>query len=920
MVNFIKRDKNDIFNKPILGFLFKNPKFLLSLRIAVSALFFYALYFGFAHPSKENNIFTGVVFWGVFWALFMVVTLPTFGRIFCGICPHGFLGKYITKLGLKKTMPKWMQNRYIGLSLLVIGWWGVSYTFDGFFKSPFNTAAMFAGLTLLAFIIYYLYKDMSYCKFICPIGILTRAYDKLSFTKLETYTDSCKDCRTFECASACQYDLKPFTFAKKNQTDDCTLCMDCANVCEAVAFKFTKPAEQLGSKLTILNAEIWAYILILASIPVSMGFAHGLGRSKIADQFIWNKTAEFFGLSEYAGGFAFLYAVVLTVVFAVGGLFLASKVLKKEYKFVFTTLGVAFVPLFIFGSLGHTLESFFTREYKEIVEGFAQGFGLAVEVESLAKRGDGWLHYFGLFKWLGIVWALVLLYKRLKLIDSTRIRKIFGYFFASFVILFYIALNIYTGYVFSKYGVKERGGHGSHNSHSQHSSHNEHSENGEMFQTVAYKDATLLQTGKDKTSGVVCGMNLVQFYKTNHSATLDGKVRQYCSIHCLTEDLKIRNLPLKDIQVVDVATLKFIDATSANYVVGSSQKGTMTMTSQYAFGSKRDAYKFKKEFGGDVVDFTQAVEIAMEDFVKPQQNSHHEGKKEGKPLMGDEPIYFSLTNPKEHKKEAGGMHSHGGEKPQVKGEIPTKNVWLLIDRKKIFEDDNVTTFTFDTTGTLKDLKSQNKMGLKTYSFEVPKNGYYNIFAISNSTIDDKNFYKVAKLEYLHGKHGSDEIYNENIKKELRTDKPRIDLIRVKSKEEDSFFYTLKMGEELTFKALLDGKPIEDGKIDVKLGSGWSKRLKTDENGTVSFVIARDYFPTGDKFDKRFKQDMLITLKYSDDTTEYILTYPTSYYPNSSDYESYGYALIIFFSTFLIGGFSIYRYRKNRTNPFKELQL
>ena len=912
MVDFVKRDKNDIFNKPILGFLFKNKQFLLMLRIAVSALFFYAVYFGFANPSKENNIFTGVVFWGVFWALFMVVTLPTFGRIFCGICPHGFLGKYITHFGLQKTMPKWMQNRYIGLSLLVIGWWGVSYTFDGFFKSPFNTAAMFAGLTLLAFIIYYLYKDMSYCKFICPIGTLTRAYDKLSFTKLETYTDSCKDCRTFECASACQYDLKPFTFAKKNQTDDCTLCMDCANSCEAVAFKFTKPAEQLGGKLKMLHAEIWAYILILASIPVSMGFAHGLNRSKIADQFIWNTTAEFFGLSEFAGGFAFLYAVVFTVVFAVGGLFLASKVLKKEYNFVFTTLGVAFVPLFIFASLGHTLETFFTKEYKMIIEGFAQGFGLSVEVESLAKRGDGWLHYFGLFKWIGIVWAFVLLYKRLKLIDSTRSRKIFGYFFASFVILFYIALNIYTGYVFSKYGAKERGGHGSHNSHS------EHNVNGEMFQTVPFKDATLLQTGKDKTSGIVCGMNLAQYYKTNHSATLDGKVRQYCSIHCLTEDLKIKNLPLKDIQVVDVATLKFIDATSANYVVGSSQKGTMTMTSQYAFGSKRDAYKFKKEFGGDVVDFTRAVEIAMEDFRPAEaKGDHHKMGKEAKPLISDEPIYFSLTNPKERKKETGGMHSHGGEKPQAKGEIPTKNLWLLVDRKKIFEDDNITIFAFDTTGVLKDVHSQNKMGTKTYSFEVPKNGYYNIFAISETTKDEKKFYKVAKLEYLHGKHGNEDIYSDDIKKELLTNKSKIDLVRVKSKEEDSFFYTLKMGEKLTFKALLDGKPIEDAKLEIKLSSGWSKRVKTDENGTVSFEIARDYFPDGE-FDKRFKQDMLLTLKYSDDTTDYIVTYPASYYPNTSDYESYGFALILITLTLLVSGIVVYRFRKNRTKPFAEV--
>lgn len=559
MVNFVKRDRNDILGRPILGFMFKNRKFLMVLRVAVALIFFYAIFYGFLYPTKEN-IFTNAVFWGVFWSFFMLITLPTFGRIFCGICPHGFLGKYITKLGLKRTMPTWLQNRYIGITLLVLGWWFVTYTFDAFWRSPFNTAAMFAGMTLVAFVLYYLYKDMSYCKYICPIGTLTRAYDKISCTKLETYTSECKECKTFECASACPYDLKPFTFAKKNQTDDCTLCMECASACEAVKFKVTKPAEQLNSKLKILNAEVWTYILILACIPISMGFAHGLNRSNIANELIWNKTATFLNMSEFAGGFAFVYALVLTL-FCFFGFYLSSKVLKKDFKMIFTTLGVALIPLFIMASLGHTLESFFIRTYPNIIEGFAQAFGFSIHVDALAKRGDGWLSYFGLFKWIGIVWAFILLYKRIKLIEASKVRKFLGYIFASLVIFFYLGVNIYTGYVFAKYGAKMSG--------------HAHGKSGtaEMFQTVPKEKVILLQTGKDKASGAACGMNLPMVFKTNHSAVSDGKVRQYCSLHCLVDDYKVKNLPLSDIKVVDVTSLTFIDAKDAFYVVGSSKKG-----------------------------------------------------------------------------------------------------------------------------------------------------------------------------------------------------------------------------------------------------------------------------------------------------------------------------------------------------------
>ena len=146
-----------------LAFYSKIKTFYYILESRFHYYFFYAIYFGFINPAKEN-LFTGALFWGIFWALFMVATLPSFGRIFCGICPHGFLGKYITKYGLQKTMPKWLQNKYIGIFILIVGWWGVYYTFPGFWKSPLGTASMFLGMTVIAFIFYFLYSNMSYCK------------------------------------------------------------------------------------------------------------------------------------------------------------------------------------------------------------------------------------------------------------------------------------------------------------------------------------------------------------------------------------------------------------------------------------------------------------------------------------------------------------------------------------------------------------------------------------------------------------------------------------------------------------------------------------------------------------------------------------------------------------------------------------
>jgi len=309
------RSATDIFRLPILRYIFKDRKFILGLQIITLTLFIYGVYLGFAIPTSENS-FTKELFWWLFWSFFIVTTLVTFGRIFCGICPHGFLGKYITKFGLKKEMPKILQNRFIGIFILFFGWWAVYYAAPSFWKVPLATAWMFTGLTIFAFTMYYLYKDMSYCKYLCPIGTMMRSYGKISPTWLSTYKEDCSDCKTFECAKACSYDLKPFTFNKKNSMEDCTLCMDCANACDAVSFSITKPSKSLHKKFKRQKTEVWAFILITASISITMSFHHALNRSAIADQFIWSKTAVWaeqyinFGSLDSVGIFAFFYAVI----------------------------------------------------------------------------------------------------------------------------------------------------------------------------------------------------------------------------------------------------------------------------------------------------------------------------------------------------------------------------------------------------------------------------------------------------------------------------------------------------------------------------------------------------------------------------------------------------------------------------------
>ena len=448
-----KRTRNDIFGMPILGFIFHNKHFIMLVRLLVLALFVYGVALGFAEPSKENT-FTKELFWGLFWSLFMVVTLATFGRIFCGICPHGFLGKYITKFGLNKEMPSWLKNPWWGLMLIVVGWWAVSYSLPGFYRAPLVTAILFTAITAVAFLLYYLYKDMSYCKYICPIGSVTKAYHRVSSTWLASYKEDCSECKTFECASVCSYNLKPFTFNNKNSMQDCSLCMDCANACDAISFKLVKPSTSLYKKFKIEKIEVWTYILITAAISITMSFHHGLGRSPVAQEMPWVQTAAYFenifnfGTLDSVGLFAFLYAVAITLTLVYLGMYVASKALKEEFSKTFYTLGYAFAPLFIIGGLSHLLHSFFTHTYGDIANGFIYGFSLDVaQVQNLASRKDAWLAIFGVFKYLAAFWAFYIMYKRVNLFDAGKKAKTIAFFFASLLILFYLSLSLSRLYI-----------------------------------------------------------------------------------------------------------------------------------------------------------------------------------------------------------------------------------------------------------------------------------------------------------------------------------------------------------------------------------------------------------------------------------------------------------------------------------------
>ncbi len=175
-----------------------------------------------------------------------------------------------------------------------------------------------------------------------------------------------------------------------------------------------------------------------------------------------------------------------------------------------------------------------------------------------------------------------------------------------------------------------------------------------MYQAVPMSKVQLLQSGKEKAYCPNCGMTLRMFYKTNHAAMVNGKEKQYCSMHCLAEDA-VKGLNPTDIKVVDNSTLKFIPVSKAYYVVGSKKPATMSKVSKYAFGTKAAAEKFAKEYGGKVMKFDQAFAMAKKAYKKEAMmisKKQHMMAKKGKMMFakkckaGKLPAFKSVADAK----------------------------------------------------------------------------------------------------------------------------------------------------------------------------------------------------------------------------------------------------------------------------------
>ena len=264
----------NLLKLPLVGkfIRWKYARFVFQLPLLILALF--AIVDGFTgNQLAPRNVATTSV-WLHYRGL-VVLALALIGNAFCAACPLMLTRaptKLLTKLmGRKLNFPKVLKNKYFVITFLLIYFF--SYEYFNLWASPYLTAWLIIGYFTAALVVDTLFKEGTFCRYVCPLGNFNFVLSATSPTQITAIDqDTCHKCKEKPCLHGresfaeerktnqaafiplseiknsngqgffpgCETDL----FVPTIQSNmDCTSCFNCVRACpyDNVAFRLRLP-------------------------------------------------------------------------------------------------------------------------------------------------------------------------------------------------------------------------------------------------------------------------------------------------------------------------------------------------------------------------------------------------------------------------------------------------------------------------------------------------------------------------------------------------------------------------------------------------------------------------------------------------------------------------------------------------------
>ena len=350
-------EKSDLLDVYFFRNLVKNRFF----RPVVNVLFFIALlviiYFGL---SSEPDLrfhggipFATTMIWDI-WHPLLVFTLILLGRLWCFACPIGAVGDWTQSLySAKKKYPEKYRNLWIAVIFFLFIFAAERHLFM-FTRNPPNTAYLLLFFTGLAVVMGFIYEKRSFCRYICPIGLVLGLFSMLSATELRCKSKkTCQDHDIKECVignvagKACPVGESPQTMERNNQ---CIMCMECVKSCSKDNIRISPRLP--GADVVNMKKTHLAEAYLVHGIIVIFLFVLGMERLQFRNMIInfVKSTLPFNSVTFLDLYWRNMWAIIIFAAITLGAaglMYLTAKISfsGKNTKQKFIELSYAFLPL-----------------------------------------------------------------------------------------------------------------------------------------------------------------------------------------------------------------------------------------------------------------------------------------------------------------------------------------------------------------------------------------------------------------------------------------------------------------------------------------------------------------------------------------------------------------------------------------------
>ncbi len=249
------RGRLDLLQVPLLGAFLRHRYARPMLQVVLFAIAVVMILHGFMGPDMAPRNLATLLTW-IHYRGILILVLVVAGNLFCMGCPF-MLPRNIARRFSHPVFqwPAKLRNKWPAVVLFA----GILFAYELFdlWGSPQWTASLILTYFAGALVVDGLFKNASFCKYVCPLGQFNFAASTVSPLEIAVADhDVCATCQTHDCIRGTRDDegiviqrgceLSLFQ-PKKVGNMDCTFCLDCIHACphENVAMQVRLPGSEL---------------------------------------------------------------------------------------------------------------------------------------------------------------------------------------------------------------------------------------------------------------------------------------------------------------------------------------------------------------------------------------------------------------------------------------------------------------------------------------------------------------------------------------------------------------------------------------------------------------------------------------------------------------------------------------------------